>query len=252
MSVKIRSFVVRFVQRYNKKPNILHFVEKILGKFFILPQNRIKLYIMETQQDYVNMVYRLATLRGLCRNQKEFADLLSVDRSTLNGAMNGRGQNLTGRFIKKVEAFAEENNLFIAEELTEQPQEVLVPLIPTGARAGTLADFAEAVKEYDVEKIVSPVRGADYAIQVTGDSMAPEYEPGCHVLIKKVFEDQFIEWGKTYVLDSDNGAVIKKIFPTEDAAVVECRSVNPAYPPFRVRTEHVHGWYRVLMIMALK
>ena len=82
--------------------------------------------------------------------------------------------------------------------------------------------------------------------------MAPEYEPGCHVLIKKVFEDQFIEWGKTYVLDSDNGAVIKKIFPTEDAAVVECRSVNPAYPPFRVRTEHVHGWYRVLMIMALK
>jgi phage repressor protein C with HTH and peptisase S24 domain len=143
-------------------------------------------------------------------------------------------------------------NLAMVEKQPENESGVLVPLIPTGARAGTLADFAEAVKEYDVEKIVSPVRGADYAIQVTGDSMAPEYEPGCHVLIKKVFEDQFIEWGKTYVLDSDNGAVIKKIFPTEDAAVVESRSVNPAYPPFRVRTEHVHGWYRVLMIMALK
>lgn len=207
---------------------------------------------METQQEYVNRIYRISTLRGLCRNQKEFADLLSVDRSTLNGAMNGREQNLTGRFIKKVQDFADEHNLEIAEEVTEQPQEVLVPLLPTSARAGTLADFAEAVKEYDVEKIVSPVRGADYAIQVTGDSMAPEYEPGCHVLIKKVFEDQFIEWGKTYVLDTMNGSVIKKIFPTEDPAVIECRSVNPAYPPFRVRTEHVHGWYRVLMIMALK
>lgn len=205
-------------------------------------------------QEYITHVYNMAVLRGLCRTRKEFAGLLGRNDKALSSAMNGSQKNLSPALIRDVEAFADNNGLLIAEAegLTEQPQEVLVPLIPTGARAGTLADFSEAVKEYDVEKIVSPVRGADYAIQVTGDSMAPEYEPGCHVLIKKVFEDQFIEWGKTYVLDSDNGAVIKKIFPTEDAAVVECRSVNPAYPPFRVRTEHVHGWYRVLMIMALK
>lgn len=207
---------------------------------------------METQQEYVNRIYWLATLKGLCRNQKEFADLLSVDRSTLNGAMNGREQNLTGRFIKKVQDFADEHNLEIAEEVTEQPQEVLVPLLPTSARAGTLADFAQTVTEYDCERIISPVKGADYAIQVTGDSMAPEYEPGCQVLIKKIFEDQFVEWGKTYVLDTMNGSVIKKIFPTEDPAVIECRSVNPQYPPFRVKCEHIHGWYRVLMILALK
>lgn len=200
----------------------------------------------------MNRIYRISTLRGLCRNQKEFADLLSVDRSTLNGAMNGREQNLTGRFIKKVQDFADEHNLEIAEEITEQPQEVLVPLLPTSARAGTLADFAQTVTEYDCERIISPVKGADYAIQVTGDSMAPEYEPGCHVLIKKVFEDQFVEWGKTYVLDTMNGSVIKKVFPTEDPAVIECRSVNPQYPPFRVKCEHIHGWYRVLMILALK
>ena len=207
---------------------------------------------METQQEYVNRIYRISTLRGLCRNQKEFADLLSVDRSTLNGAMNGREQNLTGRFIKKVQDFADEHNLEIADEVTEQPQEVLVPLLPTSARAGTLADFAQTVTEYDCERIISPVKGADYAIQVTGDSMAPEYEPGCQVLIKKIFEDQFVEWGKTYVLDTMNGSVIKKIFPTEDPAVIECRSVNPQYPPFRVKCEHIHGWYRVLMILALK
>ena len=188
----------------------------------------------------------MAVLRGLCRTRKEFSGLLGRNDKALSSAMNGNQKNLSPALIRDVEAFADNNGLLIAEaeELTEQPQEVLVPLIPTGARAGTLADFAEAVKEYDVEKIVSPVRGADYAIQVTGDSMAPEYENN--------FEDQYVKWGKTYVLDSDNGAVIKKIFPTEDAAVVECRSVNPAYPPFRVRTEHVHGWYRVLMIMALK
>lgn len=190
--------------------------------------------------------YELARYKNLVKTQKEFAIMLDVSESNLSKALKGDDQYLTKNLEMKLDLLSRK----IGDE--EAPDQALVPLIPTGARAGTLADFAEAVKEYDVEKIVSPVRGADYAIQVTGDSMAPEYEPGCHVLIKKVFEDQFIEWGKTYVLDSDNGAVIKKIFPTEDAAVVECRSVNPAYPPFRVRTEHVHGWYRVLMIMALK
>lgn len=209
----------------------------------------------------LNDAYEYCLRERKVRNKKEFADLIGIHRTTVSSAFGGNDQYLTDKFIGRVidcvydGIEAEPRHRLASFPDTEgegAPQEVLVPLIPTGARAGTLADFAEAVKEYDVEKIVSPVRGADYAIQVTGDSMAPEYEPGCHVLIKKVFEDQFIEWGKTYVLDSDNGAVIKKIFPTEDAAVVECRSVNPAYPPFRVRTEHVHGWYRVLMIMALK
>lgn len=200
---------------------------------------------MDTLESLQN-AYELARYKKLVKTQKDFAALIDMSDSNLSKALKGDKQYLTKNLDMKIQLFMKT----IGED-AEQIGET-VPLLPTSARAGTLADFSQAVKEYDVEKIISPVKGADYAITVTGDSMAPEYEPGCHVLIKKVFEDQFIEWGKTYVLDSDNGAVIKKIFPTEDASVVECRSVNPAYPPFRVRTEHVHGWYRVLMIMALK
>lgn len=203
-------------------------------------------------QEYITHIYNMAVLRGLCRTRKEFAGLLGKNDKGLSSAMNGNERNLTPSLLKIVEKFAKEHNLDIAEEVTEHSQEVVVPLIPTGARAGTLADFALAVKEYDVEKIISPIKGADYAIQVTGDSMVPEYDPGCHVLIKRINEEQFIEWGKAHVLDTDNGAVLKKIYPTEDPEVVECRSINPAYPPFTVNTRHIHGWYRVLMCMALK
>lgn len=183
---------------------------------------------------------------GKIHNKKEFAALLDVDYVGLTRAMNGNPQYLTKSLVSKVSA------LRTPSDLLPQAPEILVPLIPTGARAGTLADFALAVKEYDVERIVSPIKGADYAIQVTGDSMVPEYDPGCHVLIKRINEEHFIEWGKTYVLDSENGAVLKKIYPTEDPQVIECRSINPAYPPFRINTKHIHGWYRVLMCMALK
>lgn len=242
MSVKIRSFVVRFVQIYDFSGTLQIFFN-FFGNFM---EQEEKLRIL-------NDAYEHCLKERIVNSKKEFADYIGIHRTTVSSAFGGNEQYLTDKFIGRVlDAVygAKEgqqtrfSNISMIEKQNCTEDEVFVPLIPTGARAGTLADFAEAVKEYDVEKIVSPVRGADYAIQVTGDSMAPEYE--------KIFEAQFVKWGKTYVLDSDNGAVIKKIFPTEDAAVVECRSVNPAYPPFRVRTEHVHGWYRVLMIMALK
>jgi phage repressor protein C with HTH and peptisase S24 domain len=51
----------------------------------------------------------------------------------------------------------------------------MVLVIPTGARAGTLADFSTSVAQYDCERMVTPIKGADFAIQVTGDSMSPEY-----------------------------------------------------------------------------
>lgn len=190
--------------------------------------------------------YELARYKKLVKTQKDFAALIDMSDSNLSKALKGDKQYLTKNLDMKIQLFMKT----IGED-AEQIGET-VPLLPTSARAGTLADFAQTVTEYDCERIISPVKGADYAIQVTGDSMAPEYEPGCHVLIKKIFEDQFVEWGKTYVLDTMNGSVIKKIFPTEDPAVIECRSVNPKYPPFRVKCEHIHGWYRVLMILALK
>ena len=62
----------------------------------------------------------------------------------------------------------------------------------------------------------------------------------------------FIEWGKVYVLDTENGAVIKIIRKTDDPEVVECVSLNPSYQPFQINTQHIRGWYRILMVMSQK
>lgn len=66
---------------------------------------------METKKDYVNRIYRLAMYAGIVENKKEFADLLEVDRSGLSSAMNGNEKNLTDRFVRKVQKFAEQHNL---------------------------------------------------------------------------------------------------------------------------------------------
>ena len=54
------------------------------------------------------------------------------------------------------------------------------------------------------------------------------------------------------ILDTNDGAIIIQVFPTEDEEIIECRSINPAYPPFRVKRDLINGWYRVLMCLSLK
>lgn len=133
-----------------------------------------------------------------------------------------------------------------------QDDAILIPLLPISAQAGRLTDFSSAVAEWDCEKIISPVKYADLAISIAGESMAPEYTSGTKVLVRKINDKAFIDWGKTYVLDTCNGTVIKNIYPSENPNNVKCVSVNPNYPPFDINKDDIYGWYLVLMSLSMK
>lgn len=138
------------------------------------------------------------------------------------------------------------------ETTKKNPQSKIVPLIPISAHGGSLNDFSISVMNYECEKVVSPMIDVDFAISISGDSMSPEYPSGCQVLIKKINESAFIEWGKVYVLDTCNGTIIKKLMPSESPDKVLCVSINPAYPQFEVAFKYIQGIYRVMMVMAVK
>lgn len=126
-------------------------------------------------------------------------------------------------------------------------------LLPMRAMGGSLAMAAEAAMMRDCEKIISPIGRVDFAITITGESMTPEYPNGSQVLIKKVNEQAFIEWGRVYVLDTCNGPVIKKLMPSmRGDEHVMCVSINPDYPPFDVSKQDVFGVYQVLMCLSRK
>ena len=139
-------------------------------------------------------------------------------------------------------------------ETSEEITAKLVPLLPIAAQGGSLNDFVVSVKERDCEKVVSPIRGADFAIPISGDSMAPEYPNGSQIFIKRINEKAFIEWGKAYVLDTCNGVVVKILVPSQKDGYVRCVSINtdPIFAPFEVAWEDIHGVYRVLLCMSVK
>jgi hypothetical protein len=198
------------------------------------------------KQERINDAYRALQEAGRCKSKKEFAEMLGVNYIGLTRAMNGDAQYLTDSLLAKVAAL--EAN--IGTGIPAPADSILV--IPTGARAGTIADFCDAVHEYDCERIISPVKGADFAMQVAGDSMSPEYPSGSQIIVKRINEEAFVEWGKVYVLDTENGPIVKVVRRTPDPDVVECVSLNPAYQPFTVKTSFIRGWYRVIMVLALK
>lgn len=127
-----------------------------------------------------------------------------------------------------------------------------VPLVPISALGGSLNDFNTTVCRDDCETVISPIKDIDMAIKISGDSMEPEYPSGSTVLIKKINEHAFLEWGKVYVLSTCNGTVIKRLMPTDDPNKVLCESINPKYPPFEISLEHVYGVYIVMMCMSFK
>ena len=204
----------------------------------------------------LNQCYQKALSMGKVHNKKEFAELVGISRTSMSSAFNGDERYLTDSLISKVSGCIETlelETMFPSIQSVQQKYEsqVTIPVIPTGARAGTLGDFAEGVQEYDCERMISPIKGADFAIQVTGESMSPEYPNGSHIIIKKI-SAEFISWGNVFCLDTNDGAIIKQVYPTDDDSIIECRSLNPAYPPFKVKKDLINGWYRVLMCLSLK
>lgn len=133
------------------------------------------------------------------------------------------------------------------EDTSDMTDDFLVPLIPTDARAGILAGISEGVDLRDCRKIPAPVPGADYAIQISGNSMEPEYRNGSFLFIKKINSNIFIPWGHDVVLDTENGAVFKKIFKGEDyPQTIIARSINPNYPDLDIDTIGIYGIYKVV------
>lgn len=130
-----------------------------------------------------------------------------------------------------------------------------VPLVPLHAHGGSLTAFADLSNRGDFESVTSPIQGAEFAISVAGDSMAPEFPNGSIVLIQKIDADSFIEWGKPYVLDTRNGIVIKLLVPSEKNGAVKCVSINKdagVYAPFDVPKDDIYGIYAVRFCMSRK
>lgn len=128
-----------------------------------------------------------------------------------------------------------------------------IPLIPVEAMAGALTS-ERTVLEYECERYVVPVfKGADFLIPVKGSSMYPKYSSGDIVACQRVpMSDLFFQWNKVYVIDTNQGALIKRIKPGSTPDKVLIVSDNEKYDPFELPISAIHAVALVIGVIRLE
>lgn len=132
--------------------------------------------------------------------------------------------------------------------LYEEPKMVVspnksngIPLVPIEAMAGVFQG-EQGVHLSDCEYYVVPLfSDADYLIPIKGDSMQPYYYSGDIVACKKTSpQSSFFQWGKVYVVDTEQGVLIKRLFQGETKQTITLVSDNEKYPPIEIPREEVY------------
>lgn len=137
-------------------------------------------------------------------------------------------------------------------KVSEQSQEG-IPLIPLDAMAGYFEGEMQVLLR-DCERYIVPgMPRADFLITVKGDSMMPSYFPGDIVACVRVpIKDVFFQYGRVYVLDTNQGAIIKRIEKSEDDESILIVSENEKYSPFTLHLSHVRSIALVIGLIRLE
>lgn len=209
--------------------------------------------VFKTQQDAANqmLMSRPNFSAALNGSEKYFTEkfldrFLSVFGNTISSdwLLTGEGEMLVNNSVNSSNTSVPASPPSSIEEETKR-----VPLIPFEARGGQLDGFARnGVTLAQCETVPTPFKGAQFAISVRGQSMSPTYPSGCVLFISKNIAD-WVEWGKVYVLDTENGVIVKQLAPSSlGNDFVCCKSFNdvPEFAPFDVPKSTIFGIYRVV------
>lgn len=126
-----------------------------------------------------------------------------------------------------------------------------LPLVPYEAAAGILKGGVEGVRLKDCEHVLVPFfTDADFLITISGDSMQPSFNSGDLAACKftPAF-DLFFQWGKPYIIATEEGILLKRIYNDEEKALVSFVSDNEKYPPIPFPREQIYQVARVLGVV---
>ncbi|MAG87261.1 S24 family peptidase [Zunongwangia profunda] len=129
-----------------------------------------------------------------------------------------------------------------------------IPLIPIDAMAGWGTGSFQ-IMQYEVDRYIVPEfeeLNVDFMIRVRNDSMYPKYKSGDIVACKKLPMDTFFQWNKVYVLDTIQGALIKRVKKSKLENHILCISENKEYEPFDLNLSEVNSLALVVGAIGLE
>lgn len=183
--------------------------------------------------DRLKNAYELLKKKGLVHKQKDLANALGMKESHLSLAFKGDNSRLTIGLMQRIaETFPTEiNKDYMLKGLGRLEKRQGKPHIPLNVSAGGLeiALGSATLDDCEIIKDIEILGDYDFTITATGDSMEPEIHDG-DTLACRLVDLHEIRPDKFYVLDTDEGAVVKMVSIKGDC--ITCHSVNPRYQDF--------------------
>lgn len=118
------------------------------------------------------------------------------------------------------------------------------PRLDLSAIAGLPTEYVEDYSE--LQPVIQQIPKYDFTIKISGDSMMPEYHSGDEVACLKIRKGEFIQWGKVYVINTSQGAFIKRLY--KGTKGYRCISDNSKYPEFEISENEV---YSISLVVGL-
>lgn len=204
---------------------------------------------------------------------KDISTRMGVDKGNLSSFLSNK-KSVSKKFLESFEkeyrvelsGFNYDKEFYqdIEESKLKEPQEEYLadknkelPLIPINAMAG-FSNGDSQVLQYDITNSYRipelDGKGVKYLIRVSGSSMYPKYSNGDLLACKPLKDKTFFQWGKAYVLDTEQGAIVKRLFPCkDDDNCLECRSDNKThYPPFHIPKDSIRSIAIVVGVIRLE
>ena len=117
-----------------------------------------------------------------------------------------------------------------------------IPDLLAKAMTGALTGELPAVTERECERYTVPkFERADFLITVSGDSMFPKFQSGDIVACRRVPLGSFFQWHRVYVIDSEQGVLIKRVERGSGEDSVTLVSDNREYPPIELKREEIYS-----------
>lgn len=137
----------------------------------------------------------------------------------------------------------------------------LIPLFDAEAAAGSAYGVSmDAARQVGLIEIGSMLRDSEAAIRVYGNSMIPNYPPGCVIGVRQHM-DSFIIPGKVYVIETRNDRYLKRLFHTQDKTALRCLSDNTikfddgpmagefCFPDFEIPLDEITRVFKVVGVI---
>ncbi len=130
------------------------------------------------------------------------------------------------------------------------------PRLPKNMSEGRIEQYYGGGKKRMLcqeKPVVTQFSDYDFSLIIKNNRMSPKYDRGDEVFFKLA---RFPEWGNDFLLDTDDGPKLKRIYPggkdKDGDECVRCVSYNKdEFPDFTIKEKYINGYYRCVGVLRI-